>query len=271
MHCAGDDLFADAGLAGDEHRGGGRGDDLHCLQRLAHGRALGDDLRGALILGVGAVRAHAPDLMDLLFHPTPQLGGGRLADDAPVVVVVLVSGLVAGPVGVCVDADLAAVVARGDAPAQFHLGIAEVARRDAAEDTRGHAAELGCLLDHIAEGTTAVDHPHRARVTGGAGEVAADLVLDAQDEVGVLVQIDGAVQALLTAARLFEAGAGGKADVLDMVQFVLALGAAEPFGRPQALYCEGLQEGDGGQLRRGWLVHGQSPLTHWASVGGATA
>lgn len=100
---------------------------------------------------------------------------------------------------------------------------------------------------------------------------AADLVLDAQDQIGVLVDVDGPLQAQLAAHGLLETGARGESDVLHMAQVILALVTAESFRGSQALRREGLQKSDGHPLWGPRLGHGQSPLTRWASVGGATA
>ncbi|OPZ81926.1 MAG: hypothetical protein BWY77_00417 [bacterium ADurb.Bin431] len=85
MEGAGDQLLARAGLAGDQHRQGRRGDGLDILKDAAHGRAVGDD--GGEAFGMFQARGDQvlPEFDVLVAHLAQLQRPGHQCDQAGVV------------------------------------------------------------------------------------------------------------------------------------------------------------------------------------------
>ena len=245
-------FLADPGFPFDQHGGRGGRQGFDGFQNTLHGPGLGDQDRSFEILGLhGARLGLAPKGMQALIDAALQVTGGPAQDRWVGVGPILDAWLHPGGFGVQMHQHRTLRMAKGDALLEFNLGIAEIARRDAAKDAGSHAAEFGRVPNALAEWTAAADDMHAPGIGRQQREVAADPVFQPNDKVNVTVTVEGILSGFGPKCLLEEA-AGALGDTLDQL-FAIAgftLGA-----QVHEFEDKGLQEADRRQLGKAVIVH----------------
>lgn len=169
--------------------------------------------------------------------------------------------MVHGLLFVGVDANFTHAVAHRDTLLQLNFCVTEVARRYAAEHARCHLTQLRSLLYRFSEWTPCVDHAHHAAVARRARKIAADLVLQRDDQFGVLIMVERLHQRMFFAIGRLETCARVESQVLDVIFVMIALAAPKSITGLDTLAHEVLQERNWIQLREwNFVSHGCHPI-----------